>query len=167
MIGEFTKHLMRGQQQLIKLIYFFKTHQNAQNNNKLSTTMSINNTPDVWIMKPNHNSIMKQKYHPRLVKDVLPDGFECRCWGINDIWDYIAVFYEREECGEYNKSAKWIAKQVPVPPTGSFVIMRKNWDFINKEEMTVDIGMTVQELNQFIKNGIFPPQLKIHKKNEV
>jgi len=100
---------------------------------------------NVWVMKPNSPSIQQVKYDFEL-SSKFPNGFECRQFCIKDIMDYYVVFFDADNSGDYNPSAKWIAPHCGVAPTGNFVVMRKKW--IGDEEHTVEMEITPKEFKQ-------------------
>lgn len=100
---------------------------------------------NIWVMKPNSPSIQQVKYDFKL-STKFPNGFECRQFCITDIMDYYVVFFDADDSGAYNQSAKWIASHCGVAPTGYFVVMRKKW--IDGEEHTVEMDITPKEFKQ-------------------
>ena len=100
---------------------------------------------NVWVMKPNYPSIQQVKYDFEL-SSKFPNGFECRQFCITDIMDYYVVFFDADDSGDYNQSAKWIASHCGVAPTGNFVVMRKKW--FGDEEHTVEMEITPKEFKQ-------------------
>ena len=100
---------------------------------------------NVWVMKPNSPSIQQVKYDFEL-SSKFPNGFECRQFCITDIMDYYVVFFDADDSGDYNQSAKWIAPHCGVAPTGNFVVMRKKW--FGDEEHTVEMEITPKEFKQ-------------------
>ena len=100
---------------------------------------------NVWVMKPNSPSIQQVKYDFEL-SSKFPNGFECRQFCITDIMDYYVVFFDADDSGAYNQSAKWIASHCGVAPTGNFVVMRKKW--FGDEEHTVEMEITPKEFKQ-------------------
>ena len=100
---------------------------------------------NVWVMKPNSPSIQQVKYDFEL-SSKFPNGFECRQFCITDIMDYYVVFFDADDSGDYNQSAKWIASHCGVAPTGNFVVMRKKW--FGDEEHTVEMEITPKEFKQ-------------------
>lgn len=99
----------------------------------------------IWIMSPNDFKIQKTKYNFKL-RSKFPNGFECKQFCINGIMDYYVVFFDADDSGAYNASAKWIAPYCGVAPTGNFIIMRKKW--IGEEEVTVEIGISPAEFKK-------------------
>lgn len=99
----------------------------------------------IWIMSPTEFKIQKTKYDFQL-RSKFPNGFECRQFYINDIMEYYVVFFDADNGGAYNKSAKWIAPYCEVAPTGNFIVMRKKW--IEGEELTVDMDITPAEFKK-------------------
>jgi hypothetical protein len=57
--------------------------------------------------------------------------------------DYYVVFFDANDGGKYNASAKWIAPHCQVASTGNFIIMRKKW--FDGEEKTVEMEITPKE----------------------
>ena len=93
----------------------------------------------IWIMSPTNSNIQKVKYDFQL-RSKFPRNFECRQFLINDIMDYYVVFFDADDGGQYNASAKWIAPYCGVAPTGNFIIMRKKW--IDDEEFIVEMDIS-------------------------
>jgi hypothetical protein len=106
-------------------------------------------TAKVWVMSPDKQVIQKVKYDFEL-RSKFPRGFECRQFCIDDIMDYYVVFFDAEEGGAYNASAKWIAPHCGVAPTGNFIIMRKKWIETEDdcEEYTVEMDITPKEFKK-------------------
>lgn len=96
-------------------------------------------------MTPEKNVIQQIKYDFKLI-EYFPNGFECRQFCINGIMDYYVVFFDADDGGDYNKSAKWIAPFCDVAPTGNFIIMRKKW--IGEEEHTIEMGITPRDFKR-------------------
>lgn len=116
--------------------------------------MGRNEKATVWVMSPDKKVIQKRLYDFEL-RSKFPRGFECRQFCINDIMDYYVVFFDAEEGGDYNASAKWIASHCGVEPTGNFVILHKKWIQFSDgdcEEYTVDMDITPKEFKkQYLK----------------
>ena len=120
-------------------------------------------TARIWLMLPNENSIYQVQY-PVLgddrenLKRVFPNNFKSFRVLNTDDKDYYTVFYDAEEGGAFNKSAKWIAKFVPVAPTGNFVIMHRqlrcknttNETDLDFDEYTVGMKGTVKEFKSLL-----------------
>jgi hypothetical protein len=98
-------------------------------------------------MSSNNPAIQVIKYDFDLRK-YFPNGFECRTYLIDDIWEYFVVFFDAENGGLYNKSAKWIAPSCGVVPTGNFIMMRKKWDRENEEENTIEMGISPKDFKE-------------------
>lgn len=114
----------------------------------------------VWLMCPGDKIIKQVDYPPTgdltLFKSWFPKRHEIRQFFINpgSENEYIVVFFDAEEGGEINGVASWIARRIPVQPTGKFLIMRKKWDTWdgNFSERAIEIDMTVPILRDFIDN---------------
>lgn len=100
---------------------------------------------NVWLMTPANKNIQQVKYDFNL-HSKFPNGLECSLFLINGYDDYYVVFYDRDDEGAYNQSAKWIAPNCEVAPTGNFIIMRKKW--IDGDEHTVEMEITPKEFKQ-------------------
>ena len=96
-------------------------------------------------MTPNFPIIQQVKYNFEL-STKFPKGFECFQFCINDIMDYYVVFFDADNSGAYNQSAKWIASHCGVEPTGNFIVMQKKW--IDDMEHTVEMDITPKEFKQ-------------------
>jgi hypothetical protein len=96
----------------------------------------------VWLMTPDNKNIQSVPYDFN-IKKYFPNGFECRQYCINNIMDYYVVFFDANDGGKYNASAKWIAPHCQVASTGNFIIMRKKW--FDEEEKTVEMEITPKE----------------------
>jgi len=101
----------------------------------------------VWLMTPDNKNIQSVPYdsvpYDFNIKKYFPNGFECRQYCINNIMDYYVVFFDANDGGKYNASAKWIAPHCQVASTGNFIIMRKKW--FDEEEKTVEMEITPKE----------------------
>lgn len=96
----------------------------------------------VWLMTPDNKNIQSVPYDFN-IKKYFPNGLECRQYCINNIMDYYVVFFDANDGGKYNASAKWIAPHCQVASTGNFIIMRKKW--FDEEEKTVEMEITPKE----------------------
>lgn len=108
----------------------------------MTTQQSIAN---IWLMTPDNKNIQQVKYDFKLGTK-FPNNFECRQFLIDDIFDYYVVFFDAENGGAYNQSAKWIASSCDVLPTGNFVVMRKKW--IDGKEHTIEMGISPKDFKQ-------------------
>jgi hypothetical protein len=103
------------------------------------------NPAKVWLMTPNNDNIKSVPYNFN-IRDYFPNGFECRMFLIDDIYDYYAVFFDANDGGRYNNAAKWIAPYCQVVPTGNFIVMRKKW--FDEEEKTIEMEITPKEFKK-------------------
>ncbi len=115
------------------------------NNKSMFRNMEKPKVANVWVMTPNNANIQQVKYNFEL-RSKFPNGFECFQFLIDDIMDYYVVFFDADDSGAYNQSAKWVAGYCGVAPTGNFIIMRKK--LIDDEEHIVEINITPKELKQ-------------------
>ena len=97
----------------------------------------------VWLMTPDNNNIQQAKYDFKLDTKFRKGRFECRQFLIDDIMDYYVVFFDADDGGAYNASAKWIASSCGIPPTGNFIVMRKKW--IDGKEHTVEMDISPKD----------------------
>jgi hypothetical protein len=97
----------------------------------------------VWLMSPDNKNIQQAKYDFSLYSKFRKGHFECRQFLIDDIMDYYVVFFDAEDGGVYNESAKWIAPSCGVLPTGNFIVMRKKW--IDGKEHTVEMDISPKD----------------------
>ena len=93
-------------------------------------------------MSPENKNIRQIKYDFDIMTK-FPNGFECHQFCNPDTSDYYVVFFDNEDGGRYNTSAKWIAPTCGVEPTGNFIIMHKKW--INREEHTVEMDISPKD----------------------
>ena len=68
--------------------------------------------------------------------------------------DYYILVYDGHECGDRNPIAEWIARRMPIEPTGNFVFAHKKW--VDGTEINVRMDKTLQELKTLFKNGGAP-----------
>lgn len=101
---------------------------------------------NIWLITPDNDKIAQVKYDFKLSTKFRQGHFECRQFLIDDIMDYYVVFFDAENGGAYNASAKWIAPSCGVAPTGNFIVMRKKW--INGEEHTVEMGISPKDFKK-------------------
>ena len=99
----------------------------------------------VWLMTPDNKNVQSVKYNFKLASK-FPNGFECRQFCIDDIMDYYVVFFDNDNSGAYNASAKWVAPSCEVSPTGNFIVMRKKW--INGTEHTVEMDISPKDFKK-------------------
>jgi len=104
---------------------------------------------NIWLMTPEKNIIQQIKYDFK-ISTYFPNGFECRQFYVRGIMEYYVIFFDAEDGGFYNQSAKWVAPFCNVAPTGNFIIMRKKW--IDGEEHTIEMEITPREFKrQYLK----------------
>jgi hypothetical protein len=104
-----------------------------------------NKMANIWLMSPDNKNIQVVKYDFKL-GDKFPNLFECRQFWINDIMEYFVIFFDAEDGGAYNASAKWVAPYCGVAPTGNFIVMRKKW--IGGEEHTINMDISPKDFKQ-------------------
>jgi len=100
---------------------------------------------NIWLMTPEKNIIQQVVYDFKL-NTKFPNNFEVKVFPIDGYKDYYCAFFDADDSGVFNQSAKWIAPSCEVAPTGNFIIMRKKW--IDGEEQTVKMEITPKEFKQ-------------------
>lgn len=126
----------------------------------MNTNTTEKQMAKIWLMTPENKNIQLVKYDFEL-KTKFPNGFECSQFLINDIMEYFVVFFDKEDGGDYNYSAKWISPYCEVYPSGNFVVMRKKW--IDGEEHTIDMDISPKEFKKkYFKDRAVNPHFTIH-----
>jgi len=106
---------------------------------------------NIWFMSPDNKNIRQIKYDFD-IKTKFPCGLECHQFLNDDIFDYYVVFFDAEDRGRYNASAKWIAPSCGVFPTGNFIIMRKKWGD-DDEEHTIEMDISPKDFKAKYLSG--------------
>ena len=101
----------------------------------------------IWLMTPDNNKIQVIKYDFNIRK-YFPNNYECKMIPINDIFEYYVIFFDAEDGGYFNNTAKWIAPHCGVVPTGNFIIVHKKWDMEEEKELTVDMDISVKDFKK-------------------
>ena len=111
-------------------------------------------------MKPSFDKVKVVEYdfgsenYGRTIRKDLFDVRRCEhtvYFITKDQMEYYIIFYDAEEGGAFNKTAKWLAKQIPVQPTGNFIILRIKYTEEDKEQV-MDMDMTsVKAFLDFLK----------------
>ena len=68
-------------------------------------------------------------------------------------FDHYVVFYDDHNDGEYNETAKWIAKICCVSPTGYFIICRKKWFEREGDFKNEIMDKSIKELQELFKSS--------------
>ena len=110
-----------------------------------------NANTNIWFMSPYNKNIRQIKYDFD-IKTKFPDGFECHKFEDDDTGSYYVVFFDAEDGGTYNASAKWIAPTCGVFPTGNFIIMRKKWGD-DAEEHTIEMDISPKDFKAKYLSG--------------